>query len=175
MIKQIIFTCIYINNDNEIIDTIKENIELQQENIISKPELVDVIKKYSFFLNKRYSILSILKYNILDKNNDNSSDNESCDSDESCSDSETNTIASFNDIDIDANFLTIIKNIEDIYLKNTNSMFQDLNEILLLFYEKTNIANININNKPSFSQTKRIYMNRKNKYRTTHRHKNIRA
>ena len=59
--------------------------------------------------------------------------------------------------------MTVIKNIEDIHLKNTLPSFQDLNEILILFYDKNNIADINTNKTPSFSQTKRVYINKKNK------------
>ena len=66
--KQITFTCIYVNNDNKITNVIKEVIVLQNENIVSRVELVDIIKKNSFFLDKRYSVLSILKYNIIGKN-----------------------------------------------------------------------------------------------------------
>ncbi len=61
--KYITFTSIYINDD-KITNVIKETIELEKDNVITRAELVDIIKKYSFFLEKRYTILSILKYNI---------------------------------------------------------------------------------------------------------------
>ena len=48
-------------------------------------------------------------------------------------------------------------------MENTLPSFQDLNEILILFYDKNNIADINTNKTPSFTQTKRVYINRKNK------------
>jgi len=57
-------TCIYINND-KIIEVIKNVITLQTENIILKSELIDIIKNNFFFNNKRYTVLSILKYNIF--------------------------------------------------------------------------------------------------------------
>ena len=168
--KQITFTCIYVNNDNKITNVIKEVIFLQNENIVSRPELVDIIKKGSFFLDKRYSVLSILKYNIIGKKENSDSEEEeeaqASDEEEEEEASDANTITScISDYDIDFNssYLTVIKNIEDIHLDNTLPSFQDLNEILILFYDKNNIADINTNKTPSFSQTKRVYINRKNK------------
>ena len=171
--KQITFTCIYVNNDNKITNVIKEVIVLQNENIVSRQELVDIIKKGSFFLDKRYSVLSILKYNIIGKDIvEDNSDSDNSDSDDSASSygdkDDANTITSFIsdcDIDFNSSYLTVIKNIEDIHLENTLHSFQDLNEILILFYDKNNIADINTNKTPSFSQTKRVYINRKNKTR----------
>ena len=168
--KQITFTCIYINND-KITNVIKEDFELQKENIITRLELVDIIKKYSFFLEKRYTVLSILKYNITELEEDvNLSDSDS----ESGSESEEKEEEEKEEEEEDSNFLTIIKNIDDICLENTLSSLQDLNEIIILFYEKNNIADINTNKKPSFSQTKRVYINKKTNYRKTHRHRNMR-
>ena len=171
--KQITFTCIYVNNNDKITNVIKEVIVLQNENIVSRQELVDIIKKGSFFLDKRYSVLSILKYNIIGKDIvEDNSDSDNSDSDDSASSygdkDDANTITSFIsdcDIDFNSSYLTVIKNIEDIHLENTLPSFQDLNEILILFYDKNNIADINTNKTPSFSQTKRVYINRKNKTR----------
>ena len=184
--KQITFTCIYVNNNDKITNVIKEVIVLQNENIVSRPELVDIIKKKSFFLDKRYSVLSILKYNIIGKKEEEdeaqASDEDSDEeekaqaSDDSASDDsdneDANTITSFiseYDIDFNSSYLTVIKNIEDIHLENTLPSFQDLNEILILFYDKNNIADINTNKTPSFTQTKRVYINRKNKINTNNK------
>ena len=185
--KQITFTCIYVNNNDKITNVIKEVIVLQNENIVSRPELVDIIKKKSFFLDKRYSVLSILKYNIIGKKEEEEEDDEeekdynsdeeekaqaSDDSAEDDSDEDANTITSFiseYDIDFNSSYLTVIKNIEDIHLENTSPSFQDLNEILILFYDKNNIADINTNKTPSFTQTKRVYINRKNKINTNNK------
>ena len=175
--KQITFTCIYVNNTDKITNVIKEVIVLQNENIVSRVELVDIIKKNSFFLDKRYSVLSILKYNIIgkeleeeeeeeDSDEEDSDEEDSDEEDSDEEDSDANTITSCiseYDIDFNSSYLTVIKNIEDIHLKNTLPSFQDLNEILILFYDKNNIADINTNKTPSFSQTKRVYINKKNK------------
>jgi len=177
--KQITFTCIYVNNNDKITNVIKEVIILQNENIVSRPELVDIIKKKSFFLDKRYSVLSILKYNIIGKKKEEEEEEEEAqasDEEDSVSDDsdneDVNTITSFiseYDIDFNSSYLTVIKNIEDIHLENTLPSFQDLNEILILFYDKNNIADINTNKTPSFTQTKRVYINRKNKINTNNK------
>ena len=128
--KQITFTCIYVNNNDKITNVIKEVIILQNENIVSRPELVDIIKKKSFFLDKRYSVLSILKYNIIGKKKEEEEEEEeaqtsdeeekaqaSDDSAEDDSDEDANTITSFiseYDIDFNSSYLTVIKNIEDL-------------------------------------------------------------
>ena len=169
--KQITFTCVYVNNNDKITNVIKEVIVLQNENIVSRVELVDIIKKNSFFLDKRYSVLSILKYNIIGKEIDSDEKEETSDNDSASDDSvsdidDANTITSYiseYDIDFNSSYLTVIKNIEDIHLENTLPSFQDLNEILILFYIKNNIADINTNKTPSFTQTKRVYINRKHK------------
>ena len=110
-------------------------------------------------MDKRYSVLSILKYNIIGKENDSDeeeetsdSDNDSASNDSASNDSasddsasndstsdidDANTITSCiseYDIDFNSSYLTVIKNIEDIHLENTLPSFQDLNEILILFY-----------------------------------------
>ena len=178
--KKITFTCIYINNDDKITNVLKEDLSLQTENIVSRTELIDIIKKYSFFLEKRYTVLSILKYNItgleldvydvyLSGDEDDGDGDENGDGDVNLSEEEEEE-----EDDEDPNFLTIIKNIEDICFENTSSVFQDLNEIIILFNEKNDIADININKKPSFALTKRVYINKKHNYKRTHRHRNIR-
>jgi hypothetical protein len=175
--KYITFTSIYINDD-KITNVIKEKIELEKDNVITRAELVDIIKKYSFFLEKRYTILSILKYNITGLKYEELPVVKLSESDDdagsgSWSGSEEESEEEKSELEEDPNFLTIIKNIDDICLENTASSFQDLNEIIILFNEKNNIADINTNKKPSFSQTKRVYMNKKHNYRRTHRHRNI--
>ena len=122
--KQITFTCIYVNNNDKITNVIKEVIILQNENIVSRPELVDIIKKKSFFLDKRYSVLSILKYNIIGKKKEEEEEEEEAqasDEEDSVSDDsdneDANTITSFiseYDIDFNSSYLTVIKNIEDL-------------------------------------------------------------
>ena len=55
---------IYINNENCIEVIKKENISLGKDNLLSKENIVAIIKRNNIINNKRYSLLSILKYNI---------------------------------------------------------------------------------------------------------------
>jgi len=136
--KHISFAYIYIDSNNEIIHIIDEPLFLKTENKVSKNELVDMIKLHSIYDDTRYTVLSILKYNVHNLPEEQ-----------------------------DSSFLSIITHIDDIFFQDTLPHLQELNEILILFYEKTNMANINTNLVPSFSQTKRVYI--RNNRRTRNR------
>jgi len=108
---------IYIDRFNTIQTIKEEKIIIKKQNILSREELVGILKKNCFHNNTRYTVLSILKYNL-----------------------------SLNPIDIPhfltsdkcPNYLSIVKNIDDIPLKKTITMFQDLNDVIIIFYEKNN-------------------------------------
>ena len=137
---------IYINNLDNIEKIQKKNIILLKPNYISKEEIIGILKKNSIMNNKKYTLLSILKYNItlnfedinffLNNNNNNN-----------------------------YNFLSPIKNIDSIAFDKTIKLFQNLNDLLFIFYEKTNV-----NEKEN--KTKKIYLyhnkiNKNNKYNKT--------
>jgi hypothetical protein len=56
-------------------------------------------------------------------------------------------------------YLSVIKNIDAIPLNKTIEMFQDLNDILILFYEKPESKSKN--------GTKRVYLSKHNAHRKT--------
>jgi len=105
--------CVYINQENEIEKIKQENIVLGTPNYLSREEVMGIIKHN---IDCNYGLLSILKYNInLDPRN----------------------VRSFvATTKYEENFLTHIKNIDDIHWDMTISMFQDLNELTFFFYEK---------------------------------------
>ena len=114
-VNEIKVTSMYVDNENNI-ETIKqEMLLLKQENMVSKEELIDIIKKNSFKDKKRYTILSLLKYNV---------------------DLETTHVKHYLKSPVPHDFLVVVKNIDNIPLKKTISMFQDLNTLFILFYEK---------------------------------------
>ena len=125
---------IYINRENEIEKIKQESFLMSKPNYISREEILQILKESSIDTDKRYSLLSILKYNItLD------------------ADDIKNYLLLKNE---ERNFLNIIKNIDAISFDKTISMFQDLNDLILVFYEKSNeIKKIDPNN-----ITKRIYL-----------------
>jgi hypothetical protein len=127
---------IYINRSNEIEKIIQDNFLMSKQNCITREEVLQILKRYSLEDERKYSLLSILRYNIL-LNND-----------------EIKSYLIENNEDSD--FLKVIKHIDTIYFEKTIHMFQDLNEIILLFYEKSKeLKEVD----PSKS-TKRIYLGR---------------
>jgi hypothetical protein len=131
-VNEIKVTSLYVDKENNI-ETIKEEILLlKQENMVTKEELIDVIKKNTFKDKKRYTILSLLKYNI---------------------DLETTHVKHYLKSVVSHDFLVVVKNIDNIPLKKTISMFQDLNTIFILFYEKTTLTGGS-----NHQTTKKIYI-----------------
>jgi len=120
---------IYINNCNEIIEVKNTKFNCKNPNIISRDELLGLIKFNSYFNNKRYYLLSLLKYNFFIKNSD------------------INTfIKSYYFRQFSNDYFQIIKSIDDIRFSNTIYMFHNLNELIIVFYEKTINIDNNINN-----------------------------
>jgi len=128
---------IYINNDNEI-EKIKQDIFLMSEhNSIKRDELIGLLKRNSIDNDKRYSLLSILKYNIT------------LDADDIKNFLLTSDLSIYN-----KKFLTINKHIDTIVFEKTINMFQDLNHLYFIFYEKSN----DITRRDLNSITKKIYL-----------------
>jgi len=133
---------IYINRENEIEKIKQESFLMSKPNYISREEILQILKESSIDTDKRYSLLSILKYNIT------------LDADEI-----KNYLLLKNE---ERNYLNIIKNIDAIPFDKTISMFQDLNDLILVFYEKSNeIKKVDPNN-----ITKRIYLRVNTKKKT---------
>jgi hypothetical protein len=125
---------LYVNRSNEIEKIKQESFLMSEPNYISREEILQILKKTTIEDNKRYSILSIIRYNItLD------------------ADDLRNFLVY---PDEERNFLSIVKNIDAISFEKTINMFQDLNDLILIFYEKSNeLKKINPN-----SSTKKIYI-----------------
>jgi len=128
---------VYVNRSNEIEKIKKLPFLMSSPNCISREEILGILKKSALEDNRKYSLLSILRYNILlepyeiknyllDYCNDN-----------------------------DTNYLNIIKNIDTIYFGKTITMFQDLNDLILIFYEKSE----ELKKMDPNTCTKRIYLN----------------
>ena len=128
---------IYINHDNEIEKIKQDTFLLSQQNSITRDELIGLLKRNSIDNDKRYSLLSILKYNIT------------LDADDIKNFLITHDLASYNE-----KFLTINKHIDTIFFEKTINMFQDLNNVYFIFYEKTKDGK----NRDLNSITKKIYL-----------------
>tara|TARA_B100001093_G_C26813643_1_gene1008686 strand:- start:270 stop:791 length:522 start_codon:yes stop_codon:yes gene_type:complete len=116
-IKEIKILYLYINNDNEIYN-IKSESEKIENNCLTKERILYLIKKNQFNMFNKHKLVSLLKYNInlehtqlknfiLDKS-DNKND-----------------------------FLISLKIIDNIYFKNSISIFNNLNSVIFLFTNKT--------------------------------------
>ena len=132
---------VYVNRLNEIVKIRREPFILTRPNTICRDELIGILKRNSTDDSVPYSILSILKYNITVNPEDVQG---------FIKDSEQET------------FLSTVTNIDDIRLERTISMFQDLNDIMFVFYEKPSESSKFNNN-----GTKRVYISDTNKRRKT--------
>ena len=139
--------CIYVNANNEIERIKKEEVHLRSVNYISREEIIGILKRNSISNNKRYSVLSILKYNIDIEPSDVPFF--LMDRDSGSSSSSSNT------------FLTSIKNIDAIPLNQSINMFSNLNNLFIVYNEKVMLENNNNNtaNTHTHNTTKKIYIN----------------
>lgn len=135
---------IYVNRLNEIEKMRQETFLMTKPNYISREEILEILKKNSNDNGRRYTLLTILKYNV----------NLDADDISRFLKTDTNDI---NDI-----FLTVVKNIDAISFEKTINMLQDLNDIILIFYEKsTELKKPNPN-----TITKKIYFTNINHKKT---------
>ena len=107
---------IYINKSNEIEKVKQESFLMSSPNCISREEILGILKHNSIDNERRYTLLSILKYIIT---------------------LEPEDVKNFLHDYENHNFLNLTKNIDAIYFEKTINMFQDLNDLILIFYEKT--------------------------------------
>jgi hypothetical protein len=131
-------TFIYINKDNEIEKISEESFLLSKPNFILREEIIGMLKKTLCDNQRKYTLFSILKYNIT-LAPENIRDY---------------LFYSHNENDND-NYLTIIKNIDTIFFEKTINTFQDLNDVFFIFCEKQKPNNILCEH----SKTKRVYIN----------------
>lgn len=129
----------YVNRNNEIEKIKTESFLMSTKNYISREEILYIIKNSTSVMERRYSLLSILKYNIT---------------------LEPDEIKNFiysNEQANDHNFLKPVNNIDAISFEKTINMFQDLNELVFVYYEKLKESKES-NKLNSNNSTKRIYL-----------------
>lgn len=133
---------IYINRNNEI-DKIKhESFLLKKPNIILREEMLGILKKNSIDNETKYTLLSILRYNII------------------LEPEEVKNYLMNND---NQDYLSVIKNIDTISFEKSINMFHDLNDVILIFYEKSNEL---VKNDPN-NTTKKVYLHSLNTNKKT--------
>ena len=147
----------YINKMNTLSKIINKKIELKNENLIKKEELIKLINDNKKSENINFKIKNILLYNITllpDEinffiENDNLNDD---------SNTNTNSIKYMREINL----------IDDIYLQDSIYFFSDLNTLFLLFKEldnnittpnKSSLKNKEENNNLNKNNTKKVRFN----------------
>lgn len=125
---------IYINSSNEIIRTKKEKFILEN-NKIPKTLLIEMLKKNMIVKNKKYKPISLIKYNLL---------------------LEPDEVQEYTFNTDSYDFVFIETLIDDIFWEKTITLFQNINSLHILFYEK----------KKSGAKTKKIYINKPSRKRT---------
>ena len=142
-------TFIYIDKDNNIIKCISDKYLLKKPNRLFRDELLEILKKNIVMDGVKYTLFSILNYNInLDPLNIK------------------NFITTKNVDSFCENFLKIVRNIDDIYLEKTINMFQDLNEIFIIFHENCEKSSSNSNPR-THNITKRVYLKNNSSHKKT--------
>ena len=143
---------IYINTQNEIVNISEENCLFKKPGMLSKEELIGLIKRNSFNNAIKYSLLSLLKYNI---------------------DFEPINLKTFlrsNDKNIGKTYLKSITNIDNIFFEQSISLFHDLNNLFIIFIEKGNEKSTfernNNGNLTNRQLTKKVYIHSNFRKRT---------
>jgi len=132
---------IYINRENEI-DKIKyDSLLMTYPNKISQEEIIDILKKNSIDNERRYSLLSILRYNI---------------------NLEPDEIKNYLLNGENKEYLSVIKNIDTVTYERTINMFHDLNDLIIIFYEKSReLKRPDANNSTRKIYLRSLYTNKK--------------
>jgi hypothetical protein len=128
-------TILYINNSNEIEKIKEEKILMAKPNSISREEIIGILKRNNTKDDKTFTIMTMLKYNL---------------------DLEPTDVRNFllNNAN-ESEYLSVIKDVDEIYLNRTISMFQDLNNLIIIFYENEKIKT---EKKSENGKTKRVYL-----------------
>ena len=124
---------IYINRENEIEKLKQESFLMSKPNNITREEILEMLKKNSVDNDKKYSLLSILKYNII---------------------LEPDDIKFYLNNENGEEYLSIMKNIDEVVFNKSINMFHDLNDLILIFYEKS----LELKKHDANNTTKKIYL-----------------
>jgi len=133
---------VYVNNKNEIINISKEKYLFKKPGILSREELVGLIKHNTTHNSVKYSLLSLLKYNI---------------------DFEPIHLKTFlrsKHKHIGNNYLKSISNIDTIVFEKAISLFHDINNLFIIFIDKSSTTNnlTNLSLVKHKQMTKRVYI-----------------
>ena len=138
---------IYVNEKQEITNLYEEKYLFKKPNVLPKEDLIGLIKRNTVINSKKYSLFSILKYNI---------------------NVEPHNLKTFfkvkNPNQTNNNgdpYLQSIKNIDDVFFDKSIAMFHDLNDLIIIFLDKGSTDKGSADNQSSnkHNTTKRVYIN----------------
>ena len=146
---------VYVNLENEI-DCVREEMFLMSKpNRILEEELFQILKNSSTLNGQRYSLISILRYNLLL---------------EPAQVKQYLRTSKGESENREKEYLSVVTHLNDIVFGRTISMFQDLNDLVFVFCEKPKESTT----PSSSSSTKRVYLkSRRLKKTIRKRYKNI--
>ncbi len=110
---------IYINDENEIEKIKEENVLLKTPGLLTRDNLITIIKSNSIFNFHKYSLLSILKYNI------------------NMNPIHLKNFLKTKNPKAGFQFLHSINHIENIKFDKSITFFHDINELIILFHQKS--------------------------------------
>ena len=138
---------IYVNEKQEITNLYEEKYLFKKPNVLPKEDLIGLIKRNTVINSKKYSLFSILKYNI---------------------NVEPHNLKTFfkvkpqNQTNNNGDpYLQSIKNIDDVFFDKSIAMFHDLNDLIIIFLDKGSTDKGSADNQSSnkHNTTKRVYIN----------------
>ena len=139
-ITEIKVNYLFLNRAGYIDKVRSENILLETSNLLSKEQLILMLKQILIKNKKQYSLLSMFIFNI------------------SLNNKEVEEVYKNNSIDFN-DYITTINGIDDIYWKDSINLFKDMNELNIIFMKKQTNKNT----------TKRVYFGKKSNAKHTRR------
>ena len=142
---------IYINQENSIEKIKQEKFFMNVPNYITREEILYILKKNIIMDNKKYSIFSLLRYNITLNPEDVPK--------------YLDQFKDFQELKENQHFFTNIKNIDAIFFEKTISIFQDLNDLFFILRENIPQPTVSIkkenqqnNPNPNHKNTKKVFI-----------------
>jgi hypothetical protein len=129
-IEQINLYILYVDNNNDLFHIKKDTATLNNGQL-EKDDLKKLIRQYIRYENKKYRLISLLKWNIT---------------------IEPDEISNYLRNEKEFDFIKSIRNINSIEFEDSINLFHNLNSLYLVFHERWKLLE---------NKTKKVYLNKK--------------
>lgn len=129
-IEQINLYILYVDNNNDLFHIKKDTATLNNGKL-EKDDLKNLIRQYIKYQNKKYRLISLLKWNIT---------------------IEPEEISDYLRNEKKFDFIKSIRNINSIEFEDSINLFHNLNSLYLVFHERWKLLE---------NKTKKVYLNKK--------------